>query len=52
MDSIQQFIMFVTDKSAFKAMQAESLKKFDKQTKHYVTNKIAKLRPKVSLLDK
>ena len=52
MDSIDHFIMFVTDPTKLKKLQMDSLKQFEQQTQHYVTNKIAKRRPQVSLLDK
>jgi hypothetical protein len=52
MDSIDYFVMFVTDRDKFHQLQAESLTRFEQQTQHYVTNKIAQRRPQVSLLDK
>jgi len=51
-DSIDYFIMFAIDPTKYKKVQADALALFEQQTQHYVTNKIAKRRPQVSLLDK
>ena len=44
-DSISQFILFSTDPTKFKKLQADALKQFHGQTKTTVVNKIAKRRP-------